>query len=109
MAYKGRMSPVLWKATSAPVPKPHLSQMCDHSKSTYAIETATQLPPVPTEPEKCHIYYVHQDGKILCEPEVQFQPQANPLKQVTSIHDSDKNKKENNLFCGEDRLTLVFV
>lgn len=103
------MSLTLWKATTAPILKPHLSKMCDHSTLTYEIKTATPLPPAPTEPEKCHIYYVHQDGKILCEPDVQFQPQANPPKQVTSIHDSDKNKKKNNLFCGEDRLTLVFV
>jgi hypothetical protein len=81
--------------------------MCDHSKSTYAIKTAVDLLPVPTESEKCHIYYVHQDGKILCEPNVQFQPGKNPPKQVTSLTDSDKNK--GNLFCGEDRLTLVYV
>jgi hypothetical protein len=81
--------------------------MCDHSKSTYAIETAADLLPVPTESEKCHIYYVHQDGKILCEPNVQFQPGKYPPIKVTSLTDSDKNK--GNLFCGEDRLTLVYV
>jgi hypothetical protein len=73
--------------------------MCDHSTSTKAIKTAADLKPVPTEPGKCHIYYVHQDGEILCEPNVQFQE---------GLSEPDKNKKDNR-FCGEDRLTLVSV
>lgn len=70
--------------------------MCDHSKSTYPIKVAADLKPEPQDPGHCHIYYVHQDGKILCEPDVQFG--------VTSLKDMDKNK-----VCGEDRLTLVYV
>jgi len=78
--------------------------MCDHSTSTYTIN-ATNLRPVPTDPQKCHIYYVHQKGEILCEPDVQFETGEDTPKQVTSLDDPDKNKGR--IFCGEDRLTLM--
>jgi hypothetical protein len=81
--------------------------MCDHSESTYSIKAATQLRPEPKVPEKCHIYYVHQNGEILCEPDVQFKLGKSPAQQVTSLKDPDKKKGD--IFCGEDRLTLVYV
>jgi hypothetical protein len=99
-----------WAIVSVVIPHIYFSQisalqMCDHSKSTYPIKTASDLKPDPRDPEKCHIYYVHQDGKILCEPNVQFKPGKNPSQKVTSLNDEGKNK--GGLFCGEDRLTLV--
>jgi hypothetical protein len=79
--------------------------MCDHSKSTYLIEKASDLKSEPTDPATCHIYYVHQKGEILCEPNVRFGDEQD--QEVTRLNGSDKNK--DNLFCGEDRLTLMYA
>jgi hypothetical protein len=81
--------------------------MCDHSQSTKPITETTKLEDEPTDAGKCHIYYVHQNGEIRCEPNVQFKDSKDSTQHVTSMNDPDKNKSEK--FCGDDRLTLMYV
>jgi hypothetical protein len=81
--------------------------MCDHSESTYPIKKTTDLKLEPKDAGNCHIYYVHQEGTILCEPNVKFDNGQAPRTEVTSLNDRDKIK--HNPSCGEDRLTLMYV
>ncbi|KAN0108558.1 hypothetical protein V8E51_008300 [Hyaloscypha variabilis] len=64
--------------------------MPDHSTTTYPVRKPDDLRRPPAELGKCHIYYVHYDGTIFCEPNVQFNPAIKSQPQV----DSDKSKDQ---------------
>ena len=56
-------------------------------------------PDFKLEPEEdhCHVYFVHQDGKIYWKPNVRIPK------------DSELSVSEGDTFCGHDRLTLMSV
>jgi hypothetical protein len=47
----------------------------------------------PTARDKCHIYFIHQNGQIYCEPNVPYEGAAEGAGSEA--------------LCGDDRLTLM--
>ena len=71
-------------------------QMCSHTSPAYPITKPSDFRCEPTEPDRCHIYYIHPDDSMFCEPNVAFNA-------------SDDSAKGNATFRGNDRLTLMSV
>lgn len=107
--------------------------MCDHPLASPFMK-ANSIGD-PKDPDCCNIYYIHQDGSIFCHQKAVFSDEARGIRRlrraVTGREDVDdggntekfKNSRafksegdltngeniKNEGFCGDDRLTLVFV
>ena len=75
-----------------------------------AIIKASDLNPEPIEENKCHIYYIHQEGLIFSEPNVSFNdgPTNEDSSRNYTQEDSEVQKRGVNS-CGQDRLILMSV
>ena len=83
-----------WNDTELPSqPWADEAKMCDHEHS-YPFMKLSDIRLDPNL-DCCHIYAVHQDGTVFCQPDVALKDEA--------IGDVSET------FCGDDRLTLMYV
>lgn len=81
--------------------------MCDHALPAFSVKKRADLKPTPVHPDHCHIYYVHQDGTIFCESNVDF---TKTQLQEDQLSSNEKPKGFiDETICGDDRLTLMSV
>ncbi len=59
----------------------------------------------PQGPDHCHIYYIHQDGSIYYQSNALF----DNCQRDTSNRRETASNEAAETFCGDDRLTLIFV
>ena len=72
-----------------------MSRKVDHLHPGYPFATWRDFKADPTGSDRCHIYFAHQDGSVYCDGNVKFKDRE----------EGDKG----DAFCGDDRLTLVYV
>ena len=72
-----------------------MDKRVDHVHPGYPFATWKDFKADPTGSDRCHIYFVHQDGSVYCDSDVE-------------LKNREKGNKDD-AFCGDDRLTLMYV
>lgn len=82
---------------------PTLANMCDHTLALPLMQPASVG--VPDGPDHCNIYHIHQNGSIFYRANALF----DDFKQTTPSGEETMKTEVAEEFCGDDRLTLMFV